>query len=81
MAYLDIACARWGKLLIVSMCLHILDSGGGLRMKKHAFLLGCICLLCWSTPAWAVQAHGEAEGPVVHLMTHFLLFVALLLLL
>ncbi len=50
-------------------------------MKKHAFLLGCICLLCWSTPAWAVQAHGEAEGPVVHLMTHFLLFVALLLLL
>ena len=48
-------------------------------MKKHAFLLGCFCLLCWGSPAWAVQAHGQAEGPVVHLMAHFLLFVALLL--
>ena len=50
-------------------------------MKKHAFLLGCFCLLCWGSPAWAVQAHGQAEGPVVHLMAHLLLFVALLLLL
>lgn len=50
-------------------------------MKKYAFLLTCACLLCWSVPAWAVQAHGQAEGPVVHLMAHLLLFVALLLLL
>jgi len=50
-------------------------------MKKYVFLVACICLLCWSGPAWAVQAHGEAEGPVVHLMAHLLLFVALLLLL
>ncbi len=50
-------------------------------MKRHAFLLGCVCLLCWSSPAWAVQAHGQAEGPMVHLMAHLLLFVALLLLL
>ena len=50
-------------------------------MKKYAILLGCIYLLCWSAPAWAVQGHGEAEGPVVHLMAHLLLFVALLLLL
>lgn len=50
-------------------------------MKRQAFLLGCVCLLCGSGPAWAVQAHGQAEGPVVHLMAHLLLFVALLLLL
>ncbi len=50
-------------------------------MKRDAFLLGCLCQLCWSAPAWAVQSHGEAEGPVVHLMAHLLLFVALLLLL
>ena len=50
-------------------------------MKKYAFLVAGICLLCWSGPAWAVQAHGEAEGPVVHLMAHLLLFIALLLLL
>lgn len=50
-------------------------------MKKYALLLGCLCLLCWGSPAWAVQAHGQAEGPVVHLMAHLLLFVALLLLL
>jgi len=50
-------------------------------MKKHAFLLACVWLLCWGSPAWAVQAHGEAEGPVVHLMAHLLLLVALLLLL
>lgn len=50
-------------------------------MKGYAVLLSCACLLCWSVPAWAVQAHGDAEGPVVHLMAHFLLFVALLLLL
>lgn len=50
-------------------------------MKKHAFLLGCIFMLCWHTPVWAVQGHGVAEGPVVHLMAHLLLFVALLLLL
>ena len=47
-------------------------------MKRYAFLLACICLLCWSGPAWAVQGHGEAEGPVVHLMAHLLLGVALL---
>jgi hypothetical protein len=50
-------------------------------MKKYAFLSAGIWLLCWSGTAWAVQAHGEAEGPVVHLMAHLLLFVALLLLL
>lgn len=50
-------------------------------MKKYVFLSVCVCLLCWSDPAWAVQAHGEAEGPVVHLMAHLLLLVALLLLL
>jgi len=50
-------------------------------MKKYVFLSVCVCLLCWSGPAWAVQAHGEAEGPVVHLMAHLLLLVALLLLL
>ena len=50
-------------------------------MKKYAFLLGCFCLLCWDSPAWAVQAHGQAEGPVVHLMAHLLLLVSLLLLL
>ena len=50
-------------------------------MKKYAFLLGGVYLLCCSDPAWAVQAHGQAEGPVVHLMAHLLLFVALLLLL
>lgn len=50
-------------------------------MKRHVFLLACVSLLCWSGPAWAVQAHGQAEGPVVHLMAHLLLFVALLLLL
>jgi len=50
-------------------------------MKKNAFLLACVYLLGWSGPAWAVQAHGQAEGPVVHVMTHLLLFVALLLLL
>mgnify|MGYP006954428499 CR=1 FL=1 len=49
-------------------------------MKKAMFLLVCGCLFCWSTPAWAVQAHGEAEGPVVHLMAHLLLLVALFLL-
>lgn len=59
----------------------ILDSGGGIRAKKLACLLGSVYLLCWSTPAWAVQAHGKAEGPVVHLMAHLLLFAALLLLL
>lgn len=75
----DIPCVRRSNLLIVSMHLHILDSGGGFRMKKPAFLLGCVFLLCWSSPAWAVQPHGEAEGPVVHLMAHLLLFVALLL--
>ncbi|MFA7382962.1 MAG: hypothetical protein WC001_05885 [Desulfurivibrionaceae bacterium] len=47
-------------------------------MKRHAFLLACAFLLCWSGPAWAVQGHGEAEGPVVHLMAHLLLGVALL---
>jgi len=50
-------------------------------MRKHAFLLACAWLFCWNGQAWAVQAHGEAEGPVVHLMAHLLLFVALLLLL
>ncbi len=50
-------------------------------MKRYVFLLAGLCLLCWSGPAWAVQAHGQAEGPVVHLMAHLLLFVALLLLL
>ena len=50
-------------------------------MKKYAVLLGCLCLLCWDSPAWAVQAHGQAEGPVVHLMAHLLLLVSLLLLL
>lgn len=50
-------------------------------MKRQAVLLGGVWLLCGSGPAWAVQAHGQAEGPVVHLMAHLLLFVALLLLL
>lgn len=50
-------------------------------MKKYVFLLAGAGMLCWSGPAWAVQAHGPAEGPVVHLMAHLLLFVALLLLL
>ncbi|HIJ90964.1 MAG: hypothetical protein OEV89_09680 [Desulfobulbaceae bacterium] len=48
-------------------------------MKRYAFLLGCVWQLCWIAPAWAVQGHGEAEGPVAHLMAHLLLFVALLL--
>lgn len=63
------------------MRFHILNSGGGFRIKRLACLLSGVYLLCWSTPAWAVQAHGEAEGPVVHLMAHLLLFVALLSLL
>jgi hypothetical protein len=50
-------------------------------MKRDTLLLGFVGLLCWSTPAWAVQPHGVTEGPVVHLMAHLLLFVALLLLL
>jgi len=75
------ACVPLGNLLIVSMHLHILDRGGGFRMKRYAFLLSFMLLFFWSVPAWAVQAHGQAEGPVVHLMAHLLLFVALLLLL
>ncbi|MBU2537367.1 MAG: hypothetical protein KKH22_02930 [Proteobacteria bacterium] len=50
-------------------------------MKRYAFLISTFFLFCWSGPAWAVQGHGQAEGPVVHLMAHLLLFVALLLLL
>lgn len=48
-------------------------------MKKHIALPGFILLFFWHVPAWAVQGHGEAEGPVVHLMAHLLLGLALLL--
>ena len=49
------------------------------RMKKHVILSGFMLLFFQSAPVWAVQRHGQAEGPVVHMMAHLLLGVALLL--
>lgn len=50
-------------------------------MKKHAFLPVCACLLCWSSPAWAVQVHGDPEGYLVHQMGHLFFIAALVSLL
>ena len=50
-------------------------------MKKHAFLLACGYLLCWSPPAWAVQVHGDPEGYLVHQMGHLFFIAALVSLL
>lgn len=50
-------------------------------MKRRAVLLAGLFVLAACGPAWAVQTHGQAEGPVVHQMAHLLLVVALLLML
>lgn len=50
-------------------------------MKKWVLFSTLCGLLCHCPTAWAVQGHGEAEGPVVHWLAHLLLLVALLLLL
>lgn len=50
-------------------------------MKKTIFLLVCLLLLCWHTPAWAVQVHGDPEGYLVHQMGHFFFITALIFLL
>jgi len=50
-------------------------------MKKYVFLLACVCLLCYSPPAWAVQVHGDPEGYLVHQMGHLFFIAALVSLL
>jgi hypothetical protein len=56
----------------------ILDNGGGFLMKRYLVPPGVVLIFFWSGPVWAVQGHGEAEGPVVHLLAHLLLGLSLL---
>lgn len=73
------ACVPAGNLLFLEKAQFFRRGLRGERMKKYGVLLGCVLLFVSSGPAWAVQGHGVAEGPVVHLMAHLLLGVALLL--
>lgn len=73
------ACFPLGNLLSLNRAQFFWQTVGASRMKRHGVLLGFMLLFFWSCPAWAVQGHGVAEGPVVHLMAHLLLGVALLL--
>ena len=73
------ACVPAGNLLFLEKAQFFRRGLRGERMKKYGVLLGCVLPFVWGCPAWAVQGHGVAEGPVVHLMAHLLLGVALLL--
>ncbi len=55
-----------------------------MKMKNGGIILiipAALCLCLWPTPAWAVQAHGGAEGLVSHQIGHILFFIGLLSLL
>ncbi len=50
-------------------------------IKFFTLSVQCLYASFWTTPAWAVQTHGGAEGLVSHQVGHILFFIGMVFLL